>query len=649
MKRMVIVKGDNMKKTLTNTSSTSLRQKAEEIQKTKLSKNDHKPSEIDMMRLIQELEIHQIELEMQNEELLQAKDLTKVAIERYSDLYNLAPSGYFTISQKGLIIELNKYGAKMLGKECTYLINKLFALFIPDSEKLIFHQFLESIFSNKTKETCEIFLSIDNLSPVWVLLTGIYTPIDKHCLITMIDISFRKQSELALMESEKKYKALYNAIPDIVFIIDQLSGKIEDVNYKAINHYGYSYSEFLSMLNTDVSAEPEKTIKATESINEMIPLRYHKKKDGSIFPLEITASSFQISNKTKIFAIARDITERLNLENCLKEKHFMLEMAMEAANMVWWEMDVSSGNMNFHNKNIEIFGYTPDKFKHYSDFTALIHSDDLNHSNKAMNSLLSGEVKKYEIEYRILTNSGKFMWFYDIGSISIINSENKPVLVAGLIVNINDRKLAEEKINGLLNEKEFILKEVHHRIKNNMSTIDAILNLQVETLSDKKAISAINDASSRVRSMMVLYDQLYKSVNSQKVSVLEYVPLLIKQIFNNFPHKNSVDLKISIEDFLLDAKKTFYFGIIINELITNIMKYAFINRTKGMINIHLSFKDNLVKLCIQDNGNGIPESIDFTHSPGFGLMLIGLLTNQLEGCIRIERNEGTKIILEFEK
>jgi two-component sensor histidine kinase len=124
---------------------------------------------------------------------------------------------------------------------------------------------------------------------------------------------------------------------------------------------------------------------------------------------------------------------------------------------------------------------------------------------------------------------------------------------------------------------------------------------------------------------------------------------LAERIIGDFPNSHTVRIETEIEDFVLGVGVMQPLGIIINELLTNIMKYAFIGREDGLIRLSVSSRGAIVEVMIQDDGNTIPEGIDFTSSPGFGLMLVKSLTEQLRGNIRIERGKGTKIILEFER
>ncbi len=222
--------------------------------------------------------------------------------------------------------------------------------------------------------------------------------------------------------------------------------------------------------------------------------------------------------------------------------------------------------------------------------------------------------------------------------------------VVGAVVtflDITERKIAEEKIKSLLAEKELILKEVHHRIKNNMNTIKSLLFLQSETLKDPSAVAALHDAENRVDSMMVLYDKLYRSADYRELSVKEYLPSLVDEIISNFPNKQIVKIEKNIDDFILSAGTLFPLGIILNELLTNIMKYAFVGRDSGIITVEASRNDNRTHIVIQDNGVGIPDSVNFENSKGFGLELISMLVQQLSGRIRIDRIDGTRFVLEF--
>jgi len=232
---------------------------------------------------------------------------------------------------------------------------------------------------------------------------------------------------------------------------------------------------------------------------------------------------------------------------------------------------------------------------------------------------------------------------------TIAHDENGISTSRVTLTDISTNKRAEEKIKSLIAEKELILKEVHHRIKNNMNTLHSLFALQAGTLKNQEAIAAIEDAKTRVRSMMVIYDKLYQAASFDSISLAHYLPSLLDDIIANFANSPSVRLEKKIEDVTLDVKKAQTLGIVINELLTNIMKYAFVGKSDGLISVSVSLKDKTVFLAIQDNGVGLPESVSFEDPSSFGLMVVGTLTRQLEGTIRVERGNGTRILLEFER
>jgi len=242
-----------------------------------------------------------------------------------------------------------------------------------------------------------------------------------------------------------------------------------------------------------------------------------------------------------------------------------------------------------------------------------------------------------------------------MGVIGLANKESdyteSDILQVSLLMDaiwkVTERKLAEEEVKTLLAEKELILKEVHHRIKNNMNTIYSLLTLQAGMISDTAASDALEDAGRRVQSMMLLYGKLYQSSDVTSLSLQQFIPDLAHQIVSNFPNGAGVRLELDIDDFCLEAKQLQPVGILINELVTNSMKYAFAGRTEGIVSITARRDGTLISLVIADNGVGIPESIGFEVSPGFGLVLVAGLASQLGGSLRLERSGGTRILLEF--
>lgn len=213
--------------------------------------------------------------------------------------------------------------------------------------------------------------------------------------------------------------------------------------------------------------------------------------------------------------------------------------------------------------------------------------------------------------------------------------------------DITGRKQAEDRIKALLAGKELLLKEVHHRIKNNLSTISSLLALQAQSAPLEAGIS-FEDAINRVNSMVVLYDKLLFTEQYDSISCKVYLEDIIRTLMALFSAEVSVTVESRMDDFNLTPKKLFPLGIIVNEIITNIMKYAFNGRERGQIGISLVRVDNVATLSIQDNGVGLPMGFDMSTSTGFGLMLVGMQAEQLGGTFTMKSDSGTRNVLVFD-
>ncbi len=481
------------------------------------------------------------------------------------------------------------------------------------------------------------------------------------------DISDRKQMEKDLIKNERMFKYILNTIPQSVFW--------KDINsiYMGCNHLfaktvGLKSSEDI-IGKTDFDLPwPKEDSEAYRSddmyvMKNNIPkihyLEQAQNPDGTRFWVD-TSKLPLVNEKGEVYGVLgvyEDITDIKNTEDELKIIQERYKAALENSVDVLYEVDLSGKFTYFDNLSPEHFGYTG------SEIINANFRNFMDHENAEMlygifhEVFVTGKpVTSVECDWVDVKNN---KYTVDV-SIDLIKDNNgKYSGFRGVLRDITRRKQAEqrnimllEKNVKLLAEKELILREVHHRIKNNMSVIYGLLVLQADTLQDKSAVKALEDAGNRIHSMMVLYDKLYRSSDVQKISVNEYLSSLVDEIISNFPNSKSVIAEKKVDNFILDAKRLQPLGIIINELLSNIMKYAFTGRESGKIIVCAAVEAGLnsaqsVSITIEDNGNGMPESVDFENSTGFGLQLVGILTKELGGNIRIERGNGTKIILKF--
>jgi len=264
--------------------------------------------------------------------------------------------------------------------------------------------------------------------------------------------------------------------------------------------------------------------------------------------------------------------------------------------------------------------------------TDMLFKESLSAGFASFKEALETGSSKVELNFRHKDGSKRW-WSVD----SVKLSESYAI---AFVKDITERIQIEKKIKSLLAENELMLKEIHHRIKNNMNTVTSLLSLQAQTVEEPSAVSALQEARAKVQSMSILYDNLYRSVDFKELSVKEYINSLVDEVVANFPNSQNVKIEKDLVDFMLDAKRVQSLGIIINELLTNIMKYAFKGRKNGSIRVSAIKTDDHVTISVEDDGIGMPDSISLENSTGFGLQLVKALTQQLKGIIRIERENG---------
>lgn len=324
--------------------SKLLRRKAEDLLKTKKAEKTIKPEDSDTVKLLQELQVYQIELELQNEELALAKvKAAELAAEKYSELYDFAPSGYYTLCRDGKIVKLNLSGAAMLGKERSRLLNNLFSFYVSDGSKTVFNHFLSEVFNNDTKQSSEVTLHIKNKEPIYVQLSGIVSGNYNECLVTATDITSRikaeellKQNEAALSQQNELSLYLLKNLQIGVFMVEAPSGKPLLANEKALSLLGRG---ILPDANKHNLAEVYKAFKAgsrlpyppdempvlmgingkSTHVDDMIVVR----PDGTEIPLEISGTPIKDKNGNVWASLVSfmDITERKKAEEEIKNKN----------------------------------------------------------------------------------------------------------------------------------------------------------------------------------------------------------------------------------------------------------------------------------------------------------------------------------------
>ena len=209
-------------------------------------------------------------------------------------------------------------------------------------------------------------------------------------------------------------------------------------------------------------------------------------------------------------------------------------------------------------------------------------------------------------------------------------------------------RYSEEQIKQSLREKEALLREVHHRVKNNMAVVSSLLSLQARTIKDATVRSLFEESRQRVKSMALIHEKLYQTEDLSSINFEDYIKSIVSEIISLYRIDTSaITTELCIEGIELDLVSAVPCGLIINELLTNAFKYAFPDNRRGVLSVHFTKTDDTYRLAIKDNGVGLPEGFDYKEASTLGLQLVNILTEQLGGTVQIKSDKGTEAVVTF--
>jgi two-component system, sensor histidine kinase PdtaS len=351
----------------------------------------------------------------------------------------------------------------------------------------------------------------------------------------------------------------------------------------------------------------------------------------------------------------RDITQRKKTEKALHERDVLLNNLLHASPIPTFVINLNH-EVIYWNKALEKYSDIKTEEiigtkNHWKAFYGhkrpclvdLLVEDDIEEINKwygewAKSKLVDDAYEATDFFQEIGENG---TWLYFTAS-TIKDSPGDIVGAVETLEDINDSKVAEEQIKESLKEKVLLLREIHHRVKNNLQIISSLLGLQSHCIEDKNTIELLKDSQNRVKSMALLHEKLYASESLARIDIHDYIMTLVNHlnsVYGEVPAR--VDMKLDIEDILLEVDTAIPCGLVINELVSNSLKHAFPNERTGKIGINLRSEDNDYILTVKDDGVGIPEEIDFENTQTLGLRLVKILVEQLNGTIELTKYRGT--------
>ena len=351
----------------------------------------------------------------------------------------------------------------------------------------------------------------------------------------------------------------------------------------------------------------------------------------------------------------------------LMEKERRLSEAQRMAHIGSWDWNVVTGEIYWSSEIYCIFGLTPQKFGlPYNEVLDYIHPEDRGYVDNAVKRALNRNPygNPYDIDYRLILASGEEHTVHAQGEV-IFDEKNCPARMRGTVQDITERKKAEEALEKI---QEAHIKEIHHRIKNNLQVISSLLSLQAEKFKDEKMLEAFRESQNRIASMALIHEELYRGDKTDTLNFAHYLRELTTDLFSSYNLRiDDINLKLNLEQVYLSMDTAIPLGTIVNELVSNSLKHAFSDGKNWEINIALmkteefdlnkgsSEADSECKwkkafqyiLRVADNGKGIPEEIDFQNANSLGLQLVNILVEQIDGCIGLKKDKGTEFTIWF--
>jgi PAS domain S-box-containing protein len=469
------------------------------------------------------------------------------------------------------------------------------------------------------------------------------------------NITKRKMKEEVLKENEEKYRLYFENISDVIYFLDT-DFRLLSISPTVEKILGYKPEELIGKHMQDLNVLAPEYLQMAFSngmrviSGESIPPSVYEfiARDGTRKLGEISGAPLIRDGKViGIISVGRDITERKKMEVALKaseKKYFTLVEKGNDGIVI-----IQDGLLKFINPTMaEISSFSLNEVigKPFLDF---VSSQFRKMVNDMYLKRIAGEEipNKYEVE--LISKHGKIIPV-EINA-SLIEYEGKPADMA-IIRDITERKSIEKEIKKSLKEKEMLLSEIYHRVKNNMQIIISLLRLQSRHVKEEEYREMFKESQDRIFSMSLVHEKLYQSKDLTQIDFNEYISDLIKGLFQSYgANKGNIVLKIDVKTILLGIDHAIPCGLIINELVTNSLKYAFPDNRKGEIKVVLrSTGENMIELTVGDNGIGISEDMDYKQTKTLGLHLVTMLAeNQLHGNINLDRSEGTEFIMKFKE
>lgn len=465
----------------------------------------------------------------------------------------------------------------------------------------------------------------------------------------------------ALRTSEQRFRAIFHAQFQFIGLLSP-DGILLEANQTALAAVGATADQVLGRPFDETAwwihdaQQQERLRDAMRRAAAGEQVRFestHPTVDGSTIWLDISITPFHDEQGQVVLLIpeGRDITARKASERALQLQEERFRSAFEHAPIGFALVSPDGRWLRVNEALCQLVGHDEDSLL-ATTFQHITHPDDLQADLQLVQDVLAGRMQSYQIEKRYRHREGH--WVPVLLSVSLVrDGTEQPLYFIAQILDISPQKQAEAVMRSSLTEKELLLKEIHHRVKNNLQVVSTLLDLQADFTDDPHTQSLFAESRGRVRSMALIHERLYRSQDLGHVPVRDYIAQLAQDLYHSFGVSDTAvhfRLDVSIPPLALDV--AIPCGLLINELMSNCFKHAFRPGDKGAIAV-LFTQSSADTLCLQitDDGQGMPAAVDPHHAATFGLQLVQTLVDQLHGTMTVSADpisgRGTAVTVHF--